>query len=268
MAFGASLQSIKPGTWKTPQKNLSFGGGGGMGGGGMFGGSPMTGGYRPSGGGSSGGGVSVPSMPGAPSPATTQMNMPKAQAYQPFGGNPELEQDLGFMSEAGQGLMDPESDYYKRLSAEMQRQIGGQSQAQQRSAALRGAWGGLGGGQGGEVMQTQADIGQAGLEAQGQAEAGLALRAPQMGAGMMQSTFAPQMGLSQLGEGARQFGAGQAEGARQFGAGVGMQQQGMANQAAQFQQQMAMQQAQQRMDAERANQDAYLREMQLLYGGM
>ena len=145
-------------------------------------------------------------------PVTTQLDFPQAQTYDPFRGNPQLEGDLGFMSESGRGLMDPESDYYRRLSGEMQRQIGAQSGAQQRSAALRGAWGGLGGGQGGEVMATQADIAQSGLEAQGVAESGLALQAPQIGAGMLGSTFAPQLGMSRLGEGSRQFGAGLAEG--------------------------------------------------------
>lgn len=232
---------------------VSMPGAGGMGG---FGG--QAGGY----GGQPG---AFGGQPGA-QPTTTQLDFPEAQPYDPFGGNPELERDLGAMSEYGRGLMDPESDYYKRLSAEMQRQIGGQAGAQQRSAALRGAWGGLGGGMGGEVMQTQADIGQAGLEAQGRAESGLALQAPQIGAGMLQSTFQPQLGLSGLGEGSRQFGAGMGEQSRQFGAGLGLQQQQMAQQAGQFGAGMDLQYQQMAQQAEQANQQAYLQELALQYG--
>lgn len=212
-------------------------------------------------------GVSMRPMGGyGGQPATTQIDFPEAQPYDPFGGSPELEGDLGVMSERGRGLMDPESDYYKRLSAEMQRQIGGQAGAQQRSAALRGAWGGLGGGMGGEVMQTQADIGQAGLEAQGLAESGLALQAPQIGAGMLQSTFGPQLGLSGLEEGSRQFGAGLGEQSRQFGAGLGLEQQRMAQQAGQFGAGMDLEWGRERRMAEQANQEAYLRELSLQYG--
>ena len=86
---------------------------------------------------------------------------------------------------------------------------------------------------------TSADIKQSGLEAQGQAEAGLRLQAPQIGAGMLQSTFAPQLGYSQLNEQSSQFGAGLGENQRQFGANVGLRQQEMANQMAQWQAQMA-----------------------------
>jgi hypothetical protein len=147
------------------------------------------------------------------------------------------------MAEQARGLMDPNSDYYKRLSAGMQRQIGQQSAAQERGAALRGAWGGLGAGASPELLATQADISQAGLEAQGQAEAGLRLQAPQLGMQGLQSTFQPQLGYHQLGEGSRQFGAGMGEQARQFGAGLGLQQQQMAAQAAQQQAQMQQQMA-------------------------
>jgi len=123
----------------------------------------------------------------------------------------------------------------------MQRQIGAQSAAQERSAALRGAWSGLGGGQGGEAMMNMADIGQAGREAQGQAEANLRLQAPQLGMQGLQSTFQPQLGYNQLNEGGRQFGAGLTEQARQFGGNLALQQQQMAQNAALAQAQMGMQ---------------------------
>ena len=212
---------------------------------------------------------------------TTQLDFPEAQPYQPYGGGGiaaeraartgaraqgSLGGNIGAVSEAGAGLLDPESDYYKRLSAEMGRQIGGQAAAGQRSAALRGAWGGLGGGQGGEVMQTAADIGQAGLEARGVAESGLALQAPGMGAGMLGSTFGPLLGIEQLGEQSRQFGAGLGEGSRQFGAGLGLQQQQMAQQGSQFGAGMDLQYQQLAQQRQQMEQDAHLRELALQYG--
>lgn len=245
----------------------------GMGGGGL----PTF--QRPVGGSGAGGGggapqVSVPTYGGGGAQggtqggaqATTQFDFPEAQTYKPFGGNPELEERLGAMADYGEGLMDPESDYYKRLSAEMQRQIGEQAGAQQRASALRGAWSGFGAGASPEQMATAADIGQAGLEAQGQAEANLALTAPQIGAGMLESTFQPELGLSQLGEGSRQFGAGLSEGARQFGAGLGLEQQRMAQGRAQFESGMGLEYDRMRQQAEQANQDAWLRELALQYG--
>jgi len=161
------------------------------------------------------------------------------------------------MSQYGQGLMDPNSDYYKKLQAQMTAQLGAQSAAQQRAAALRSAYSGFGAGAGAEQMMSVGDIGRAGLEAQGQASAGLALAAPQIGAGMLQSTFGPGMGLEQLGEQSRQYGAGLQEQSRQFGANMGLQQQQLAAQQAaqqgQFQQQAAL-----------ANQQAALQQQELM----
>ena len=141
----------------------------------------------------------------------------------------------------------------------MQQQIGGQAAAGQRSAALRGAWGGLGGGQGGEVMQTQADIGQAGLEAQGQAEAGLALQAPALGMQGMQSTFAPYLGIEQMGEQSRQFGAGLGEQQRQYGGNMAFQQQQMAGQ-------QAWQQAQLQQQQQMAQMNALMQQYAMMFG--
>lgn len=182
---------------------------------------------------------------GWPNASNANINIPPPQQYSP---NTYSDPNLKYMSDQAKGLMDPNSDYYKRLSAGMQGQIGNQAAAQERSAALRGAWSGLGGGQGAEVMQTAADIGQAGLEAQGSAEADLRLAAPQLGMQGLQSTFQPQLGYNQLNEGSSQFGASLGENQRQFGVNAAIQQQGMANQAGQFnasqQQQWAMQQQQ------------------------
>lgn len=201
----------------------------------------------------SSGSISVhPSSPYGRGGAGSNFTMPPPQQFEPATYS---DPNIGYMANYAKGLMDPESDYYKRLSAGMQRQIGEQSAAQQRAAALRGAWGGLGGGRGAEVMQTAADIGQAGLEAQGQAEAGLRLAAPQLGMQALAGTFQPQLGYHQLTEGSRQWAGGMGEGARQFGAGVGLQQQQMASQAAAQQAQLQMQQNQMAQQQNQFNQE-------------
>ena len=260
-----------------------------------FGYVPSTLGSRPTGalGSTSRGGPRLPSYGGAPgrspgggaapqvrapqmsAPTMTQFNMPSAQ---PFRQAPQYrpsqarDPNLGYMAGQGKGLMDPNSDYYKRLSAGMQQQIGGQAAAGERASALRGAWSGFGAGASPEQMMTSADIKQGGLEAQGQAEANLRLQAPQIGAGMLQSTFAPQLGYGQLQEGSRQFGAGLAEQSSQFGAGlgesqrqfganVGLQQQGMANQIAQLQAQMSQ-------EANMFNAQAQQQQQQMEYQAM
>lgn len=201
----------------------------------------------------------APQLPQQPS---AQIDIPPAQQYVSYtGGGPggELQGNLNKMSQYGQGLMDPGSDYYQRLSQAMQQQIGGQAAAQGRAAALRGAWSGFGAGASPETMATQADISQAGLGAQGAAEAGLALQAPQIGAGMMQSTFGPGLGLQQLGEQSRQFGTGLGEQARQYGGNLALQQQQMA-------QQQAWQQAQLQQQQQMAQMDALMRQYAMMFG--
>ncbi len=191
------------------------GGGGGFGGGG--------GGWRGKidayGGGGGGGDIAAPQLQ-----SQAELQMPEYQEA------PGLREAVNQLGDYAGGMMDPESEYYQRLSEGMQEQIGGQSAAQQRAAALRGAYGGFGAGGGAEQMQTAADISQAGLEAQGQAEAGLRLAAPQMGAQALQQTFGP---LGQMGQ--------MQEGARQFGVGAGLQQQQQAAEQAWRQAQLEMQ---------------------------
>jgi hypothetical protein len=185
------------------------------------------------------------------------------------------------MAGYGKGMLDPDSDYYQRLSQGMAQRIGAQSAAQQRAAAMRGAWGGFGAGASPERLQTQADLGQAGMEATGQAEAGLRLAAPQIGAQMLQSTFNPQLGYNQLTEGSRQwagslgeqsrqFGYGQQAQQNQFGANLALQQQQMANQMAQAQagysQQANMFNAQMQADQQRMQWEAMMNQMAGLYG--
>lgn len=208
-----------------------------------------------------GGGGSAPQMPTPqlPSQPSAQIDLPPAQQYSPYAGSSQVQQNLNQLAQYGQGLMQPGSDYYQRLSQAMQQQIGGQTEAQQRAAALRSAWSGLGGGASPELMATTGQLGQAGLEAQGAAEAGLALQAPQIGAGMMQSTFAPGVNLQQLGEQSRQFGAGLGEQARQYGGNLALQQQQLANE-------QAWRQAQLQQQNQMANMDNLMRQYAMMFG--
>ncbi len=122
----------------------------------------------------------------------------------------------GAVGEAGAGLLDPGSEYYQRLMEGMKGRIGKEAAGQQRSAALRAAQGGFGGGQSGELMDVQGNIGRAGLEAQGEAGANLRLEAPKLGANMALGAGGLALGGEQLAEGGRQFDVGSAEGARKF----------------------------------------------------
>lgn len=113
--------------------------------------------------------------------------------YQPSA--PDVQRISGLMEQYGKGLMDPGSDYSRRLAEEMRREIGEQSAAGGRSAALRAAWSGFGGGASPELLSTQGDIATAGLEATGRGAAGLALAGPQLGLQALGAPLQAQMGL-------------------------------------------------------------------------
>lgn len=160
---------------------------------------------------------------------------------------------LSAQAGAGQGLLDPNSDYFKRLMEAMRGQIGDQTGAAQRAAVLRQAQAGGGIGQTGELQDIQSGIGRAGLQAAGDAAAGLTLQAPGLGGQLNQSTFGPALGLQQLSENQSQFGLNQA-----------MQQQGMAQQGAQYQ---AGLQQQQQLANQQAQMQMYLAQLNSAMGG-
>lgn len=187
----------------------------------------------------------------------------------PVGGAAPMtpEGAIGLQQQTAGGLMQPGSDYFKRLADQLQGRIGAQGEAAQRATALRGAYAGFGGGMSPEAMQAAGDIGAAGQQAMGAAGADLALAAPQLGLQAMQGTFAPQLGWGQLGEQAREFGLGQqlsreqlAEQSRQYGAGLGQQ-------AGLTQQQLAAQQAWQQAQLWQQQQMANIQMMMSLFGG-
>lgn len=219
----------------------------GVPGGGMNSPSPY-GGSGPYGGGGGGGPISPGAITGGASAGgggggfQSSLQGPPAPNFAGGGGgggggqwgNQYGDPNLAANTQTGQGLMDPNSDYYKQLNEGMRSQIGDESAAAQRAAALRASQGGMGTGGSAELLETQGDIGRAGLNAMGDASANLRMQAPIAGAQINASTFNPQVQYNQLNERSAQFGAGMAQGNQQFAAGMGQQQQGMAQQDAQF----------------------------------
>lgn len=229
------------------------------------------------GGGSGGGSSSSPSMPTPPTPptaptapsgaapVTTQATGPPAPTYQPppqYQPTNQTDPRLDVMADYGQGLMDPDSPYYQQLVEQMRGQIGAQSQAAQRAAALRNVWGGGSGG--GELGETQGAIGQRGLEVAGNAAADMRLAAPKLGAGMMQSTFSPTQQQFGLAAQQAQYGHQAGQQAGQFGAGLESGQWAQGQNFAIEQQRIAQEQASRQAELDMAR---YLSELNA-YSGM
>ncbi len=170
--------------------------------------------------------------------------------YQP--GAPKTQGLIDSMSQAGQGLLDPNSDYSKRMREQMVGGIGQQTEAMQRGANLQASRAGFGSGAGAELLETQGDIGRAGLAAQGQAGADMTLKAPQLGGDLMRPALSAQTALQ-----------GQSLQGYMGQQGLDVQQQAQAFQAQLAQQQMEqdrqMQEAQMQMDL-------MMREMGVMYG--
>ena len=114
--------------------------------------------------------------------------------YQP--NNEQARDYINSLAQAGQGLLDPNSQYSQRMRGEMVQGIGQQTEAMQRAAQLNAARAGFGTGAGAELLETQGDIGRAGLEAQGQASADMTLAAPELGIRAMTPALSGQLGLS------------------------------------------------------------------------
>lgn len=226
-----------------------------------------------------------PQMPQAPQPSMAQLNYPSQSPYRQGsayraapgaapggapgapGGQMSPGGAIGQVQQAAGGLLDPNSDYYKRLNEAQREQIGAQTSAAARAQGLRQAYHGTGGQ---ETAANIADIQRAGIEATGQGAADLALRAPGMGMQGMASTFQPQLGYAQLGEQSQQFGANLGQRERQFGAQLGQQQSqfgaGMGLQQQQMAQQQAQQQAQFQMQQQQMAQQNMLAQMGMMFG--
>ncbi len=269
---GGSKNTAMPGL----QYNVFGGGGGTTGGAGGVGGSP-TAPRLPSGPGGGGGGDPTYGFTNTPaqSAASTQVSTPPAPQYQPgaqYGPNTYRDPNLTTLAQAGTGLLDPSSDYYQRLNEGMRAQIGQESGAAQRAAALRAAQSGMGVGASPELLETQGLIGRGGLQAMGAASADLRLRAPELGGQLTAATFGPTQQQFGRDEQSKQFGFGQAQQAGQFGAGLASGQWGTGLQAAQAQQGQAAQQAQFQAQLTQQQQQLqmqrYLAELNMGMGGI
>lgn len=188
-----------------------------------------------------------PPMPGtAPTPAN-----PAAAPQMPYQpGAPAVQNITNPLTEAGTGLMDPGSAYSQRMKTEALKTIGDQTGAQQRAAVLNAARAGYGTGQSAELLETQGEIGQAGLEAQGQAAAGLQLEAPKVGAQILNPALNAQVGLQ----------------SNDLSAWLSQQQLGQQAQAQQAN--IALEQQRFELERQRMEQELRLRELAQMYSGM
>jgi hypothetical protein len=161
------------------------------------------------------------------------------------------------LAKFGSGLLDPGSDLSQRYMEELGEDIGDQTDAAERAAAYRAAQGGFGAGASPEMLSMQQDIGVAGQEAYGDAASDFMMQAPGMGMQAMGAGMGGQVSLagqdvsmrgqdlqSRLAENANALTTEQANAALQ------MQQRGLDFNYA---------------DLEN---DKYLRELALMYGGM
>ncbi len=164
----------------------------------------------------------------------------------PYGAAGE---SAGTLQDFGTGLLDPESDLSKRWMEQLRENIGGATDAAQRAAGYQAAQSGFGGGASPEVLEMQNELGVAGREAEGTAASDYLLRAPSMGIGALGTALGGQTQMR-----------GQDLSARL--AEMGLTQSGEQSNA-----QLEMQQRNLDLERERMEQDRYLRELMLEYGG-
>ena len=220
--------------------------------------------YRPAGnmlwgaGGGGGGGSTQPAAPRAPD-ITMRPPTPPPQVSSgggqtsssggsrtPYGAAGETADTL---QDYGTGMLDPNSPQSQRWMEELRENIGRSTEASQRAAGYMAAQGGVGAGASPETLEMETMLGVAGREAEGQAASDFMLKAPSLGvnalgtAGGFQTTMRGQDLSAQLAE-------------------MGFTQSGEQSNAA-----MEMQQRQLDLERDRMEQDRYLRELMLEYGG-
>lgn len=233
----------------------SGGGGGGVTPGGKAG---FT--YRPAGnmiwGGGGGGGAPAPPPAAAPAPraptpapqapSPTSGGQSSTTSGTPYGAAGESAETL---QDYGTGLLDPNSPESKRWMEELRENIGRSTEASQRAAGYMAAQGGVGAGASPETLEMETLLGVAGSEAEGQAASDFMLRAPTLGVDALgralggQTTMRGQDLSAQLAE-------------------MGFSQSGEQSNA-----QLEMDQRRLDLERERMEQDRYLRELMLEYGG-
>lgn len=191
----------------------------------------------------------------APPPMRGQTPPPQASMPQtssptsgstPYGAAGESADTL---QDYGTGLLDPNSPESQRWMEELREQIGRSTEADQRASGYMAAQSGFGGGSSPEVLEMQQNLGVAGREAEGQAASDFILRAPTLGVDALGRALGGQVGMR-----------GQDLQARM--AEMGMTQSGEQSNA-----RMEMEQRNLDLERERMEQERYLRELMMEYGG-
>jgi hypothetical protein len=113
--------------------------------------------------------------------------------YQPEA--PAASGIINTLTETGEGLLDPTSEYSSGLRDEMTRDIGERTDAASRRAQLMAARSGLGTGASPELLETQGDISREGLRAAEGASADLALQSPELGISALSPALSGEIGL-------------------------------------------------------------------------
>ena len=201
------------------------------------------GGGTPQSGGATQGGSRIqqgraPTAAPAPSPST-----PGATPYGAAG------QSADTLADFGSGLLDPESDMSKRWMEELRENIGRSTDAGQRAAGYQAAQQGFGGGASPEMLEMQQMLGVAGQEAEGQAASDFMLQAPGMGVDALSRAMGAQTGMRGQDLQGRMSEMSNYLSREQSNAGMEMQQRNLD------------------LERERMEQDRYLRELMMEYGG-
>lgn len=159
---------------------------------------PPPGAAAPSGGGF-GGMMGAGSMmtPGAPTPTPAPPSMPAPGPQMPYKpGAPGARDITSTMSGYGKGMLDPNSEYSKRMQEVLTGRIGEETEASKRLAAFQASQAGMGGGGSPELMAMLGDIDIAGMEAGGQASAEMMGQMPGMGLDFLGGALQGELGIS------------------------------------------------------------------------
>lgn len=180
----------------------------------------------------------------APRPAPSPAPRPSsATPYGSAGGSADT------LADFGTGLLDPGSGMSKRWMEQLREGIGKSTDANQRAAGYQAAQQGFGAGASPEMLEMQQMLGVAGQEAEGQAASDFMLQAPGLGVNALGGAMGAQVGMrgqdlqSSMAEMSNYLSR------EQSNASLEMQQRNLA------------------LERERMEQDRYLRELMLEYGG-
>lgn len=135
--------------------------------------------------------------PGAPAPTPAPPSMPAPGPQMPYKpGAPGARDITSTMSGYGKGMLDPNSEYSKRMQEVLTGRIGEETEASKRLAAFQASQAGMGGGGSPELMAMLGDIDIAGMEAGGQASAEMMGQMPGMGLDFLGGALQGELGIS------------------------------------------------------------------------